>query len=255
MSAPRVAFVIGGAQKGGTTALARYLAGHPGIVLPRTKEAHVFDMPAFDDAWSADDIDRLYAAHFADGAPVDACHGDATPIYMLHPALIARIARYNPAMRWIVVLRDPVDRAISQYYMEHGRGDETLPLPLALRAERRRLRGHEADFAHGSPLRHHSYRLRGDYAAQLDTLRAAFPDDQLLVLLSRDLRRDPAACVARVLGFLGLPPMPAPQAWPDVFTGQYHHRRMHRLLRPWVAWLLRKELHTLRQRYGIAFDR
>lgn len=255
MTTPRVSFVIGGVQKGGTTALARYLSRHPGIVLPRSKEAHVFDAPDFDDRGSAADVDGLYAPHFRDDATPGVLHGDATPIYMFHPVFVARIARYNPAMRWILVLRDPVDRAISQYYMERGRGDETLPLALALLAERRRLKGHGSDFSHRSPLRHHSYLARGDYATQLDTLRGHFPDPQILVLQSGALRADPAACVGRALAFLGLPAMPGPQAYPDVFTGDYHGRRLPRLLRPWVAWMLRRELRALRERYGIAFDR
>ena len=47
---PRVRFLIGGVQKAGTTALASYLATHPGLRLPAGKEAHVFDAPDFDDS-------------------------------------------------------------------------------------------------------------------------------------------------------------------------------------------------------------
>lgn len=253
MASPRVSFVIGGVQKGGTTALSQYLSRHPGIRLPRNKEAHVFDAPDFADDWSADDIDRRYREHFDDGEDA-AAHGDATPIYMLHPTLVGRIARYNPAMRWIIVLRNPADRAISQYYMERGRGDEWLPLPLALLAERGRLRGREADFSHGSPLRHHSYLTRGDYVRQLDAVLGAFPSFQVLILQNDDLRRDPGDVVDRVVRFLDLPPLQTQQAFPPVFTGDYHHRLMPRLVRPWITRKLRPQLRALRDRYGISFD-
>ena len=65
---PQVAFLIGGMQKAGTSALARYLRAHPSLRLPAGKEAHVFDMPAFDDTWSTADIDALYVPHLAAGA-------------------------------------------------------------------------------------------------------------------------------------------------------------------------------------------
>ena len=118
---PRITFVIGGVQKGGTTALAQYLAAHPGIRLPAGKEAHVFDAPGFDDAWDAATVDAQYAAHFPQHA-ADVLLGDATPFYLFHPDVVARIARYNPGMRWIILLRDPATRALSQFNMERERG-------------------------------------------------------------------------------------------------------------------------------------
>ena len=100
--APRIGFLIGGVQKAGTTALARYLAGHPQLALPQRKEAHVFDDPGFGADWDRARIDREYARHFDAGSD-DRLHGDATPIYLFHPTLVERIAAYNPAMRWIVL--------------------------------------------------------------------------------------------------------------------------------------------------------
>lgn len=227
---PRVGFVIGGAQKAGTTALAHYLARHPQVALPAGKEAHVFDAPDFDERWGVAEVDARYAPHFAEepqpaapGLEAGRLFGDATPIYMLHPAFVRRIHRYNPAMRWIVLLRDPVDRALSQYHMERARGDETLPWWLALLLERVRLAGHRDDFSPGSPLRHHAYRLRGDYAPQLAALRRAFPGKQLLVLRNEDLERRPEQVMARIHRFLGLCELAAgeAQAFPRLFEGGY----------------------------------
>src|SRR3546814_4841803 len=78
------------------------------------------------------------------------------------------------------LLRDPVDRALSHYHMERARHTEHWPLWPAMLLERWRLRGHHDDFADGSPLRHFSYRARGDYAAQLDALYRHFPPHQVL---------------------------------------------------------------------------
>ncbi|MEO5629163.1 MAG: hypothetical protein ABIQ62_05270, partial [Thermomonas sp.] len=62
--APRIGFLIGGVQKAGTTALARYLSGHPDLELPDAKEAHVFDDPDFSADWDPARINREYARHF-----------------------------------------------------------------------------------------------------------------------------------------------------------------------------------------------
>jgi len=244
MSAPRVRFVVGGVQKGGTTALAAFLQRHPGVALPADKEAHVFDAPDFDDGWSPEQVDARFAAHF--GEPAEACgaklHGDATPIYLMHERLIGRIARYNPQMRWIILLRHPVERALSQYHMERSRGDEHWPLWLALLAERWRLRGHEDDFSTGSPLRHHSYRLRGDYARQLDALYAAFPREQILLLRNEQLREDPAATVDAVCRFLGLEAPAHEQGYGTVFSGQYERWPAGSWRWKVVRWWWRRQL-------------
>lgn len=250
MTSPRVRFVIGGAQKSGTTALARYLAQHPGVRLPTAKEAHVFDAPDFNDRLSPAEIDARYVAHFTDG-DVAALHGDATPIYMLRPALLDRIKRYNPAMRWIILLRDPIDRAISHYHMERARGLETWPMLPAFLFERWRLAGHLDDLAHDSPLRTHSYRLRGDYATQLDALHARFDSSQVLLLRNDELRHAPHEVLNRVYGFLGIG---APARLPDVetvFEGRYPPPS--RLVRAVLAGLLYMPRRRLAARHGIRF--
>lgn len=242
---PRIRFVIGGVQKGGTTAMAHCLNQHPVVRLPRQKEAHVFDAPDFDEAWSAAEVDARYAGHFDTDAS-DALHGDATPIYCLHERFVERIARYNPAMRWIILLRDPVARAISHYHMERGRGAERWPLLPALLLERWRLRGHLDDFSAASPLRTHSYRLRGDYARQRDTLRRHFPDDQILMLRSEDFLHRPEAVMARVYAHLSLDgPVRLPELT-RVFAGDYVPPKPHGLTRRVATWLLRNERRNLR---------
>ncbi|PKM07584.1 MAG: sulfotransferase [Gammaproteobacteria bacterium HGW-Gammaproteobacteria-4] len=252
---PQLSFVIGGVQKAGTSALARYLGLHPAIRLPRIKEAHVFDAPDFDDSASTEQVDRRFASHFAaDHEAGIALFGDATPIYLFHETLVQRIARYNPAMRWIILLRNPVDRALSHYHMERARGSERWPLWPALLLERWRLRGHRDDFSDGSPLRHFSYRTRGDYATQLDALYRHFPASQVLILHSTALRAQPDACMSRVYAFLGID---APARAPDfapVFSGDYQRPGRLSPTRLLLHWLLRKQRHQLRRTYGITFD-
>lgn len=254
MSQPRVQFVIGGVQKGGTTALAEFLGRHPRIALPLQKEAHVFDAPEFDDAWTLQQVDARYATQFAVETG-DALYGDATPIYCFHSRFVKRIARYNPAMRWVLVLRDPVERAVSHYWMERKRGNETWPFWPALLLERWRLAGHFDDFSPRSPLRRYSYLARGDYARQLDVIYAHFPSDQVLLLRNEVLAANPASVVGHVLHFLGLDPLDSQNSnYPRVFEGHYtslvHGGWRYRVL----AQMLAKPIARARVQYGLGWS-
>ncbi|MDZ4348798.1 MAG: sulfotransferase [Xanthomonadaceae bacterium] len=253
MSSARVGFVIGGVQKCGTSALASYLREHPKLALPLHKEAHVFDSPDFDERWSRDDIDRRYA-ELLPQTDADTLCGDATPIYVFHPTLIQRIARYNPAMRWIILLRDPAQRALSHYHMERARGVERWPFWLALLFERWRLRGHSSDFSIASPLRRFSYLTRGDYARQLDALYKHFSPEQVLVLRTIDLERELDITLKRVYAFLGVP---LPAALPEprkVFAGDYRRWARHSVPSRLLGRLFSAQLQSLRERHGMALD-
>ncbi|HEX2558808.1 sulfotransferase family protein [Phenylobacterium sp.] len=197
---PLVNFLIAGVQKGGTTALFDYLSDYPDIALPSEKELHFFDDDARD--WAQPDY-ADYHAHFPapDGRP----SGEATPIYAYWPGALERIAAYNPEMKLIFALRDPVERAWSHWRMEHARGYETRPFGWCIREGRERL----AD-APPQLRRVYSYVERGFYGAQLERVFALFPKHQVLVLKSEDLRREPGPVLGRVRTFLDLPPAPAP---------------------------------------------
>ena len=207
---PRVNFLIIGAQKGGTTALFDYLGDYPDVAPADEKELHFFDDETQD--WVNPDY-GAYHAHFPapDGRPC----GEATPIYCYWPNSLERIAAYNPAIKLILVLRDPVQRAWSGWRMEYARGTETRPFAWCIREGRQRLFDDE-------PWGHHrefSYVERGFYGEQVERLCRLFPRDQMLVLTSDGLRRDPASALGAVRGFLGLPPA-APPAPREVHVGQ-----------------------------------
>ena len=198
---PRVNFLIVGVQKGGTTALFDYLGDDRDIALSREKELHFFDDDGRD--WRSPDYES-YHAHF-DAPQAGAC-GEATPIYSYWPGAMERIAAYNPAMKLILVLRDPVARAWSHWRMEYARGAEVEPFAWCIRQGRQRL------FA-AEPWGHHrefSYVERGFYAEQVARILDLFPRQQLLVLTSGDLRQDPETALTTVRTFLGLGPAPPP---------------------------------------------
>lgn len=198
---PRVSFLVAGVQKGGTTALFDYLGDFPDIALSQVKEVHFFDDESQD--WARPDY-GAYHARFPEAAGRPC--GEATPIYTYWPQSLERVAAYNPAMRLILVLRDPVQRAWSHWRMEYARGAETQPFAWCIRQGRQRL--FEAE-----PWGHHreySYVERGFYGEQVAGALELFPREQVLILRSEDLRAAPGPALADVRNFLGLPPAPAP---------------------------------------------
>ncbi len=237
----RVDFIIGGTQKGGTSALDSFLRQHPQICLPDSKkELHFFDR---EEHFRAKPDYRKYHAHFR---PENAHRavGEATPIYMYWNAAPSRIWSYNPEMKWILVLRNPVERAFSAWNMEKKRGAESLSFEQAVAQEAARCR-------EALPLQHRvfSYLDRGFYAPQVRRLFNMFGHDQCLVLLNKDLRENHAETLRKVFGFLGVDESFAPTP-ADVF-----HHDYEQTLEPELAGQLTqrfyfdmKELERLLQR-------
>jgi hypothetical protein len=224
-------YLVIGAQRAGTTSLHRYLVQHPGVrTMLRTKGVHFFDVNyGRGMAWYASRFpSRLYAWTVARRHGLELRTGEASPYYLFHPHVPARVAEHLPRVKLIVLLRDPVQRAYSHYQHEVARGFETLSFEEAIEAEPARLAG-ETERLAAEPLynsfahQHHSYLARGRYHEQLERWRARFPDDQLLVLSSERFFREPEGTFRRVLDFLELPPFT-----PDAYERHNAHdyRRM-----------------------------
>ena len=194
--AGHVGFLVAGVQKAGTTALFEYLTALPDLQLPPVKEAHFFDDEDKID-WAAPDYSAYHALFAQDGR----LWGEATPIYIYWPNALERIARYNPAMKLILLFRDPIERAWSQWKMEFARGKETEPFDWCIRGGRARMAdempypGHHRVF---------SYVERGFYGKQLARALELFPRSQVLLLASHLLQREPHAVIQTVCRFLGV---------------------------------------------------
>jgi hypothetical protein len=212
-------FLVLGAQKAGTTALYEYLRRHPQISGPSWKEVSFFDRHwARGESW--------YRGNFPNVARTRGKHvGEASPSYVFHPLAPQRVQEVVPEARLIVLVRNPVDRALSQYNHEVALGREPLPFEEALDAEEERLRGEQERMAadpryFSREWWSHTYKARGRYAEQLERWLAVFPPEQLLVLPSDDLGSDPARAHAQVLEFLGASPQRL-DSYPRVYEREY----------------------------------
>jgi hypothetical protein len=158
-----------GLQKAGTTAPASFLHQHPSICLVDGKEAHVFDHPLYseqsDKMAFANTIYKSKLTNYQDQPIV--C--DATPITVFRPEFMQACHQYNPNAKFILILRDPVERAISHYRMSQSRGQEQRSLLGAFLMEPFRLNGmnRSSSWSFDSPFRNHSYLSRGLYSKQL----------------------------------------------------------------------------------------
>ncbi len=199
-------FVIIGVQRGGTTSLYTWLASHPDVEPALAKEPHYFDQRYARGS-------RWYRAFF----PLrrrGRVTGEASPGLLFNPLAPVRAARdLPPTTKFIALLRDPTQRAISQYWLWQKFGgweDETLERAIELEPER--LAPYEAAFLRGERSDEHiahGYLARGDYAPQLRRWFDAVGRERVLVMASETLFTDPAAST-ELLAWLGLRPFDVP---------------------------------------------
>ena len=117
-------FLIIGAQRCGTTSLYNYLIQHPQIVPSSKKEVHFFDLNFhLGQSW--------YEKHFPEVSD-NILTGEASPYYIFHPLCPKRIFDYDPSVKLIVILRNPIDRAYSHYRHIVRLGHEPLKFEDAL---------------------------------------------------------------------------------------------------------------------------
>ena len=195
----RVDFVICGTQRGGTTALFRSLQEHPDICWPIRKEVHFFDSER---NFRAKKPRYSEYQSFFNPQSFHKVLGETTPAYMYWYDAPKRIWQYNPNMKLIMILRNPIDRAYSHWNLTRHR-DPDVSFWDAIRNERERCRS-------ALPLQHRffSYVDRGFYVEQLRRLWTYFDERQMLIVRNEDLRSRPQDVIDKICRFLGIQAFP-----------------------------------------------
>jgi hypothetical protein len=195
-------FIVGGAPRSGTTWLHAVLDRHPSVymagpVKPEPKfflvdEEYAKGFPYYLDRW----FSRV---------PSGAVAGEKSTNYLESATAAERIHLHLPGVRMVFILRDPVERAFSNYLWSRMNGMETEDLAIALDLEPDRERTCPPALRYARP---HAYFSRGLYADLLEPWFARFPRDRLLCLRLEDVLKDAGAVVARLHRFVGVEPRP-----------------------------------------------
>ncbi|NEP46556.1 MAG: sulfotransferase domain-containing protein, partial [Okeania sp. SIO2H7] len=193
-------FIIIGTGKSGTTSLYNYLTQHP-QVLPAIKKEIYFWSRHFDKGIN------WYLAHFP---PIPKATkfitGEATPTYINSWQTPTRLFSIFPKIKLIIILRNPVDRAISHYYHEVRSKMENKSLSEAIYSQLEILQQMSESTLEQAYWNHISYYISyGVYVEFIKKWMAIFPRKQFLILRSEDFYQDPATIMEKVFNFLDLP--------------------------------------------------
>ena len=200
-------FLIVGAQKAGTTTLFHYLTQHPQVVPPMKREIHYYDRKFhYGTIW--------YRAHY----PLKSTLGDSritgekSPSYLFHPLAPKWIKRTAGNPKLIILLRDPVRRAISHYYHQVRRGRDTRDPQRAFNQEDEILqKAYPGLFK--SPVFNkkrvmdylrYSYKKKGLYLEQIKRYREYFAPDQMFIEAAENLFEKPMDVLSRIYRFLDI---------------------------------------------------
>jgi hypothetical protein len=194
--------MIIGAPKAGTTSLIHYLGQHPGILAHRQQEFIFF---ASDRAYELG-YERAWHLYFG-AADSGARSLVGKSVAMMYSRIgLERLREHNPAVELALVLRDPVDRAYSEFWYARRRGWESAETFES--AVQQQLRDDCDDQSQRT-----AYLIRGRYAEYLEMIYAIFPRSQVSVLTFEQLRQSPVeSCQALFRRLPAIDPAFVPQA-------------------------------------------
>jgi hypothetical protein len=178
-------FIVIGAARSGTTSLFQYLDPHPEVFMSQVKELNFFSNEKY---WNKGF--KWYESQFAGANQGTRAIGEASTSYTKAPFtkdVVKRIHDYNPDMKLIYVVRDPIDRYISHYMKRVQTGIETRNFSQTL-----------------ENLESEACAWQGRYHYQIQKYLEWFPSNQLLVISMSSMKTTPEAVMEDVYNFLGL---------------------------------------------------
>jgi Sulfotransferase domain len=191
-------FFIVGAPKAGTSSLYKYLSQHPNIFLSEPKEPHFFHnrrapgSPVLGEK-NLEEYLRLF-----EGVPDNVRAGEASTSYLYSANAAREIKEVCPDAKIMMILRNPVDRAYSQYWNHVRDGNEQLSFEEALRDEPERIENRRWCGSY--------YVAGGRYAEQVARYLDDFGRDAVKVYLFEELKRDAPGVCRDAFSFLGVDP-------------------------------------------------
>lgn len=183
-------FYCVGAGKSGTTSLYEIFKQHPQVFLPSVKEPYYF----VEDSIHQNRFDKQSYLQLYEDALPNQITGDFSPGYFISSEAASRIFKRNPAARIIIILREPVSRAFSDYLMYKQRGRTTLGFMDAIQQEINRIDRSETE----DPF----FVYTGCYGTHVQRFMDVFSRENILILFMEDLIKQPKILYANVCDFL-----------------------------------------------------
>jgi hypothetical protein len=195
-------FICPGAQKAATTTLHKILSQHKSIYLPKCKETHFFD--------NDDEYRRglqYYKGKYFNSADDEKIAGEVTPSYMYLEHVPSRLSEaFGPRLKMVFLLRHPVERAYSQYWMHYSRGIESASFGEAVRREvrrRRRLEKKEIKKLNREK-KIRNYVERGFYAKKIKVFREYFDEENMKFVIFEEFIDNIEEETKKIFSFLDI---------------------------------------------------
>lgn len=234
-------FIGIGAQKSGTTTLYKILEQEEKIYLSNPKEIHYFSL-------HYNNGENWYEKHFKNRTD-NQIAGEITPYYLYHQESAKRIYNYNPEIKLIVLLRNPIERTISHYHHAVKRGYEELGLIDALKAEKQRL-NKGGSYSHQK----HSYLSRSLYIEQLERYEKLFDKSNILIIKSEDLFNSKNNSINKIFEFLEINNKERIIENRVANKGDYKKETVPIETRIWLEERLRGTMKDLSRKYNIEWN-
>jgi hypothetical protein len=186
-------FLCIGVQKGGTTSLINYLTQHPDIFM-KSVELHFFDTT------EPTETEILnYENKFNTNKLII---GEKTPSYCYLQFAIDRIYNYNPTIKLILILREPIKRAFSQYNMNLNKVNKNLhdvsDKQIILDFEKEENINLSEISKNGD-----YYIARGKYDEIISYIFSKFPRENVYIGISEEIKNNKQKYYNEIFRFLG----------------------------------------------------
>lgn len=195
-------FLIVGAAKAGTSWVHQCLQEHPDVYVPDRKEIRFFSV-------NYEKGIEWYKTFF-DGHSGESAVGEVSPTYMIHKEAHKRIYNFNPKVKLLFILRNPIERAYSHYCMNVRAGEATRKIDKEIKRGRRVVED-------------------GMYLNKIERYLKFFDKDKIYIHVFGDLKKSPKKFIEKIYANLGV----KEDFCPDILNEKYHSRKKV----PAVQWI------------------
>jgi hypothetical protein len=253
-------YYIIGAAKSGTTSLYDYLVQHQCVQPITTKEPRFFDKYYNrGENWYRINFPFTFQKFISEKINKNKfITGDATPRYLDHPHAPHRIKKITPNAKFIVLLRNPIDRAYSNYNMRINAKREHLSFEDTIEKERKQVKDEfkkmqQNEEYYSRDYYHNAYLDRSIYVDKLKRWMEVFPKEKFLIIQSEEFFKDTSKMYKEVLEFLNLPNQELPE-YKQIGKAKYKQPKMNSETRKKLVEYFKPHNERLYEFLGRRFD-